>query len=76
MKRKGESLDSYLTRKIVEMDGVEPEDVTVEYIRQQREKKIYPNTRYDVPEGLISLTRNEWNRLEAHVDEIMKRLTN
>jgi hypothetical protein len=37
-----DDLDSYLTMRIVESDGVNLEDMTVEYIHEQRVKKIYP----------------------------------
>ena len=40
------SLDEYLKRLIAERDGVKPEDVTPSYIREQREKRIYPKVRY------------------------------
>jgi len=61
------SLDEYLTNLIAEMDGVRPGDVTVAYIHEQREKRIYPTARYDCPPNLTSLTRNELEELELDV---------
>ena len=72
-------LDRIFRERIAELDGVKPEEVTVEYIRQQREKRIYPDARFNIYSsyvcggiGLAHFTRNELNRVERGVDEIMK----
>jgi len=51
------------------MDGRNPEDVTVEYIRLQREKRIYPTTRFDAPIGLVSFTGEEWELIDKFAEE-------
>ncbi len=61
---------------IARREGVRPEDVTVEYIRLQRELRLYPTTRYNLsgtmggydPTGLLFLTRNEFDASERRVD--------
>jgi len=73
MMRKGENIETYLTRLISEADGVRPEEVTVEYIRQQREKRIYPDTRFEPTDyGLFSFTRRELDKIEMLADEFMR----
>ena len=37
-----------LTRLIAEKDKTEPKAITIKYIRQQREKLIYPNARHNI----------------------------
>lgn len=66
-----ESLGTFLSKKIAEVDGINPEDVTVAYIHEQREKRFYPDTRYDAPQGLVSLTRNELDKLEESIDKVI-----
>ncbi|MFH1787224.1 MAG: hypothetical protein ABH811_00305 [archaeon] len=58
-----------LKNLIAKAEGINPEDVTVTYIHEQREKNIYPNVRYDCPEELILMTRNEFDELEKAVWE-------
>lgn len=65
-------LNEYLKNLIAKKDCVKPEEVTLQYIHNQREKRIYPNTRYDCPIGLKSFTRNELEQLEEAVDNYMK----
>jgi hypothetical protein len=36
------SLDDLLTRLIAAQEGIRPEEVTTEYIHEQREARIYP----------------------------------
>ena len=63
----GGYLEAFLNKRIAELDGIRPEDVTVEYIRAQREQLYYPGTRLDVGSeyggydttGLEVLTRDE-----------------
>jgi len=42
-RKPGETLDEMFSRLIAAVDGIRPEEVTVEYIHNQREEKIYPN---------------------------------
>jgi hypothetical protein len=42
-----QSLDEYLTCLIAIHDRVPPARVTVEYIRNERAKRVYPTARYD-----------------------------
>ena len=65
-------LHTCLTHLIAERDGIDLNEVTVAYIHEQREKIIYSDTRYDAPLGLISLTRNEWERVERNVDSLLE----
>ncbi len=41
-----ESSDALLKRLIASQDGVRPEDVTIQYVRQQRANRLYPQSRY------------------------------
>ena len=67
-------LEKWLTRLIAKQEGVPEEWVTCEWIHEQREKRIYPTVRYEEA-GLISLTREEWEKLERDVDEKLEELT-
>ena len=71
-----EDLGTLFTRKIAEMEGIPVEKVTVEYIRQQREKRIYPNIKYEAPLGLWFFTGKELDRIEFLNDEFMNNLDN
>jgi len=70
------SLDEYLTSLIAAEDGVSPETVTVEYIREQREHRFYPSTRYNIGSsyggydgtGLKFLTQEEFEALDQRLD--------
>ena len=74
-----ESLRQYLRRRIAELDGVSPEEVTPEYIRKQREKRIYPKLKFDISsdyggysgEGRTFLTGEELDALDQEVDDII-----
>ncbi len=41
-----ERADELLKRLIASQDGVQPEEVTIAYMRQQRAQTFYPNSRY------------------------------
>jgi len=41
-------LETLLTELIAQHDHVRPEDVTLDYIRKQRESKVTPNLRFEV----------------------------
>ena len=70
-----ETLEQYLTRLIAAHEGIQPSQVTLEYIRNQREKLVYPDTRYDTcsnyggyrNDGLEVLTRSEVEQLEQEM---------
>ena len=66
-----ENLSDRFTRMIAQDEGISPEEVTTQYIHEQRKKNIYPNTRYEAPLGLMSFTRNELDEIERIVDELM-----
>lgn len=65
--RPNETLDDYLTRVIAADNGVNPAEVTSEWISEQRKKMIYPNARFrtssalggKLHNGLKVLTRTE-----------------
>ena len=42
-----DKLEAMFTNLIAEQDGVKPEEVTVAYIHEQREKRIYSHMRKD-----------------------------
>ena len=71
MAEKKESLDSLFTRLIAECDNVNQRDVTVEYIRERREEKIYPDRHFNLGSkyggyegfGLTFLTRRQIDSL-------------
>ena len=73
---KDEPLETLFRQLIAAQDGVRPEDVTLDYIRSQREKRFYPSTRYDTDSRyggydsrrLRSLSRNELDEVAAEVN--------
>jgi len=74
-------LESRLTHDIAQLDGVRPEDVTVAYIHEQREKKIYPITKFDTcsscsayGSGLKFYTLGQLDFIEKLVDEILEKI--
>lgn len=81
-KYKDASLNDVLTHLISEQDGVPPEKVTVEYIREQREKRIYRTARYNIgsdyggygTEGLQFLTHEELDAIEQRSVAMMKEI--
>ena len=78
--KKKETLDGLLTHIIAEKDGVSEAEVTVEYIRQQRSKRFYPTTKYNIGSSyggynhgqLESLNRQEIDRLIERANEPVK----
>ena len=74
-----ESLDEKLTRLICEHEGISPDELTIDYIHKQREKRFYPNTRYDLDSiyggystiGLKVYTLNELNEIKNQVHKKM-----
>lgn len=77
-----DGLEKYLERLIAEKDGVRPEDVTEEYIRSERERRIYPRTRFDINSGyggydtrsLEVMTRDELKESDDRVTRAMEAL--
>jgi hypothetical protein len=71
-----ESLDVLFTRLIADQDNVNQNNVTPEYIRKQREEKIYPNQTFDLGSdyggydgfGLTFLSRNEIKKIFRETD--------
>ncbi len=55
-------------------DGVSPDEVTSQYIHEQREKMIYPNLTYDDDELLRSYSRTQWEKIEIICDEALASL--
>lgn len=68
---KREDLGTFLKRLIAEVDEVKPEEVTVEYIREQR-KKLYRTLRFPCEEGLKSYTLDELDEIKREADEFLK----
>jgi hypothetical protein len=76
---KEDSLETLLQELIAAQDDVRPEDVTLDYIRSQREKRFYPTVRYETDSRyggydsrrLRSLSRNE---LDEVADQVTRRL--
>lgn len=73
------NLGQYLTQLIAAADAVRPEEVTPEYIHEQRETRIYPHVRYNLgsdyggycSDGLEFLTVEEFNRLRQEIDSYL-----
>lgn len=71
-----ETLGVFLDRLIAARDGIRPEEVTLRYIHEQREKRLYPATRYEIGSsyggytiaGLRFLTLNEYKEIEERVE--------
>lgn len=80
---KSESLDEYLTRLISEKEGIKREEVTVEYMHQQRMNKIYPKAKFEIGSdyggydttGLAVYSRDELDDIEKSVDKELKKIT-
>ena len=76
---KDEPLETLFRQLIAAQDDIRPEDVTLDYIRSQRERRFYPNTRYDTDSRyggydsrrLRFLSRNE---LDEVSEQVAKRL--
>jgi hypothetical protein len=74
-KYKNVHLEELLQELIAAQDGVRPQDVTVDYIQNQREKRFYPNTRNDGDSKyggynsrrLRFLSRNEFDAISEKV---------
>jgi hypothetical protein len=77
LKKKIEALDYRLKCLIAEKEGIKPEQVTVSYIREQREKRLYKTIRYNIGSeyggydltGLKVFTGDELDDFEKHADE-------
>lgn len=77
----GASLDVVLKQLIAARDGISPSDVTVEYIRRERKRRIYPGTRFAAgsryggysTRRLRFRSRQEQARVTRAAEKIMKR---
>jgi hypothetical protein len=73
-------LDRFLTELIAKQEGVRPEEVTMEYIRRQRETRFYPKARYIVTSpkggystaGLRVRSRDENIALNERIDAFLR----
>jgi hypothetical protein len=77
-----ESLDELLRRQIAEKLGMAPEDVTIEFLDELLEKRIYPSARFNIGSqyggydnsNLVVLTREELASIEKAVEVERERL--
>ena len=77
LKKKIEALDYHLKCLIAEKEGIKPEEVTTDYILEQRRTRLYKTTRYDIGSdyggydltGLKVYTGNELDDLEKQADD-------
>ena len=80
--RSQEPLEQWITRLIADREGIEPREVTLDYIQREREKRFYPRSRYAVgtdyggynAHGLEVLTREEIAAIEEEVDAALNEL--
>ena len=72
-----EDLKTFFGRLIAKRDGVKPEEVTLEYIRERRKEPWYKKIRFDIGSdyggyevhGLKFYTEEEMEEMERRVDE-------
>jgi hypothetical protein len=77
--KKLEEVDSYLKCLIAEKEGISPEQVSVRYIHEQREKRIYKTKRYDIgsdyggydSSGLTVLTGEQLDEIDDRADKFL-----
>ena len=72
-------LDSFFRKKIAEKDRIRDEDVTTEYVRKERERRFYPNLRYDIGSSYggysgVGLHFSTLRELEDREERIMRDL--
>ncbi len=74
-------LGSFFARIVAQRDGILPEQVTAAYIDEQREKKIYPTTKFDIGSdgraygtGLRFYTLQQFDKIEKLVDKILEEI--
>jgi hypothetical protein len=78
----GGTLEELLTRLIATQEGIRQDEVTVEYIHEQRKQHLYPTIRYDIgteyggysTEGLKFFTQDELEDIEQQVDRQLAKL--
>ena len=72
------NLGELLGRLIAAQEEITPEQVTVAYIEEQRQKRFYPNTRYNLgsDSGERICTREELDAIERQVDKALERILN
>ncbi|MFA7062041.1 MAG: hypothetical protein WC156_14635 [Pedobacter sp.] len=72
-------LNTLLNQLISNHDHIRTDQVTIEYIRQQREAHVYPSTVFDIGSdyggydvtGLLFKTRDGFEKMEADVDQFL-----
>jgi hypothetical protein len=72
--------EEWLTCLIAENDKVPLDMVTVGYIEEQRQKRFYGSTRYNIGSsfgghnltGLLSLPKNKLDEIEKTINEIVQ----
>jgi hypothetical protein len=67
MAEEREPLEDYFARQIAEKEGVDPSEVTLEYIRKQREERSYPSQIF-LDGGLRCMSRREIQELHDRVE--------
>lgn len=67
-----EKLNDYFNRLISILDGIDPKDVTPQYIQEQREKKNYPNIKYTDSKKMLYDTRFWGLLLPEDLEKIFK----
>lgn len=76
-----ENLERFVVRLIAEQENVEPDDVTLDYIRRQRDNNVYPKMRFErssqyggyiVHDDFVNYSRDEIKRLVKESFEGLK----
>jgi hypothetical protein len=66
-----QTLDRFLSEKIAGIEGISPEEVTVEYLHKQREERIYPyQLLWDEVSGLPCLLRSEIEEIVNNISGV------
>lgn len=69
-----DGLTNFFGSVIAKRCNIPEESITSEWIRQQRETKIYPNMIPEDEKYLKAYSRNIWDRLSAIVDKAMENI--
>ncbi len=80
---KVQAMDNYLKQLIADKDGIKPEQVSVRYIHEQREKYLYKTKRYDIGSdyggyelsGLTVLTGTELDEIDGRAEKFLNSFT-
>ena len=68
------NLEKFFLKEISRIDGVPESEITSAYIEEQRVKKIYPYSKFDVGysfPGLVFFTQNQLKQISNLVDKLM-----